>query len=453
MLMTLKSICRSLIALIAGFFIIYQTSFAQALSKQDEDFVDACVLKLAKERGLMLSPQLQIAYDECVEMLQKRKTGSATRAISPSFDCGKASTKVEKLICSNPELSQLDASLAETYKEALAKDRSVLNDQRAWNTQKNKCPDVECLKTAYEDRRLDLTNFIVRHDRAALNAGQASANASNSGGQESGLDFLFKQGGYWVDGEAPAGLSCNAILAQENFGTAFKRFTANQTEILIRIGGRHPSRGDPGVASQMNRNINVSTQYAVIQNTPTTRIKVSTRAPNGAIIEDFLELSPQNNTVVKYGVGECSGCDQAQLRVRQNFSEPKVMQWCSGNIGASQTQSSASPPSTSSARPAPPREQPGEAIKVSTGREWVKGWGRYVKYLNIQSASNDLTLSKVVMNRGNCQFRYATTARGGVNLPARVQFGDTVKVDIDHCDLIEAEITTNFGTATYSFRN
>lgn len=94
---------------------------------------------------------------------------------SPSFDCGKATTTVEKLICTNPELSKLDVSLAETYKEAVSKDRSIRDDQRSWNVEKNKCSDVDCLKTTYEDRISELTNFIVRHDRAALNQGQAQA--------------------------------------------------------------------------------------------------------------------------------------------------------------------------------------------------------------------------------------------------------------------------------------
>lgn len=283
------------------------------------------------------SPQVNTPSNQST---QPSTSAASAASTSPSFDCGKATSTAEKLICNNPELSKLDASLAETYKEAVSKDRSIRDDQRAWNTEKNNCADADCLKSAYEDRISDLTNFIVRYDRAALNQGQTNANTSTAGGVKSSLDFLFKQGGYWVDGESNAGQSCNTILAQENFGTAFKRYSANQTEILIRIGGQHPSRNDPSVASQINRNINVPSQYLVIQESPNPRIKVSSRAPNGATIEEFLEISSSNNTVVKYGVGECSGCDQAQLRARQNFSEPKVMQWCSGNIvGATQTQS------------------------------------------------------------------------------------------------------------------
>ena len=106
---------------------------------------------------------------------------SAT-ANSPSFDCRKATTTVEKLICTNPELSKLDLSLAEMYKEAVSKAPSIRDDQSSWNVEKNKCTDTDCLKTAYEDRISQLVNFIVRHDRAALRQDQASVNTSNGSG-------------------------------------------------------------------------------------------------------------------------------------------------------------------------------------------------------------------------------------------------------------------------------
>jgi len=325
--------------------------FQKDLNKATEYFTLAANLSsIEGKNNLLALGRIGIPPQASSSTSQTMASAPSATSNSPSFDCRKATTTVEKLVCNSPDLSKLDVSLAETYKEAVSKDRSIRDDQRAWNAEKNKCTDADCLKATYEDRISELTNFIVRHDRTALNQGQTSASASNDGGVQSGLDFLFKQGGYWVDGESTAGQSCNAILARENFAAAYKRFSANQTEILIRIGGQHPSKNDPSVASQINRNINVPSQYLVIQESPNPRIKVSTRAPNGATIEEFLELFLSNNTVVKYGVGECSGCDQAQLRVRQNFSGPKVMQWCNGNIGgASQTQpqTNARPPTPS----------------------------------------------------------------------------------------------------------
>ena len=40
-------------------------------------------------------------------------------ASAASFDCAKARTKVEKLICKDPQLSRQDEDLAKTYGEAL----------------------------------------------------------------------------------------------------------------------------------------------------------------------------------------------------------------------------------------------------------------------------------------------------------------------------------------------
>lgn len=44
---------------------------------------------------------------------------AASPAAAASFDCGKARTKVEKLICADPQLSRQDSELAVAYGEAL----------------------------------------------------------------------------------------------------------------------------------------------------------------------------------------------------------------------------------------------------------------------------------------------------------------------------------------------
>ncbi|WP_188013215.1 lysozyme inhibitor LprI family protein [Photobacterium damselae] len=43
-----------------------------------------------------------------------------TLAATPSFDCTKASSSVEELICSNNELATLDNTLNTVYKQAMA---------------------------------------------------------------------------------------------------------------------------------------------------------------------------------------------------------------------------------------------------------------------------------------------------------------------------------------------
>ncbi|MDR0666923.1 MAG: lysozyme inhibitor LprI family protein [Campylobacteraceae bacterium] len=71
---------------------------------------------------------------------------------SASFDCKKATTEVEKLICSNEELSQLDDELNKAYKEILNKTdnkEALIKEQRAWIKERNSCKDEACIKIFY----------------------------------------------------------------------------------------------------------------------------------------------------------------------------------------------------------------------------------------------------------------------------------------------------------------
>ena len=83
-----------------------------------------------------------------------------TSAQAASFDCRKARTKIEKLICSNDELSKLDEFLSEMYLRALNRDdikQQTIESQRQWlKYQRNACHDAVCIKSAYETRIKEL---------------------------------------------------------------------------------------------------------------------------------------------------------------------------------------------------------------------------------------------------------------------------------------------------------
>jgi uncharacterized protein YecT (DUF1311 family) len=76
--------------------------------------------------------------------------------ISPSFDCAKASTAVERLICSNNELAKADVQLAQAYKAALKQttDKPALkHEQAAWlKGQRNVCTDATTMLQVYQSR-------------------------------------------------------------------------------------------------------------------------------------------------------------------------------------------------------------------------------------------------------------------------------------------------------------
>jgi uncharacterized protein len=85
----------------------------------------------------------------------------ATAAYAASFDCTKATTKTEKLICADEKLSALDEQLANAYKTAseTVTDKNALKaEQKKWLKQKrNVCTDVACLSQVYQARISALT--------------------------------------------------------------------------------------------------------------------------------------------------------------------------------------------------------------------------------------------------------------------------------------------------------
>ena len=83
----------------------------------------------------------------------------------PSFNCARAKSQAEKLICADPELSDLDGSLGRTYQEAkeLATDKEAFaNETRAeWQRRENNCFDKICLLGWYANREHQLVTLIV----------------------------------------------------------------------------------------------------------------------------------------------------------------------------------------------------------------------------------------------------------------------------------------------------
>lgn len=78
-----------------------------------------------------------------------------------SFDCAKAATKIEKLICADTELSKLDEELNAAYKTALQdvnQASSIRQVQKEWMRGRNSCSDATCVKRAYDERLATLAS-------------------------------------------------------------------------------------------------------------------------------------------------------------------------------------------------------------------------------------------------------------------------------------------------------
>jgi uncharacterized protein YecT (DUF1311 family) len=77
-------------------------------------------------------------------------------AAGPSFNCGRVTSDILRLICATPDLAAADRTLAAAYSQALAAsaDPAALREsERAWVAARNAGPaDVEALRAAYAER-------------------------------------------------------------------------------------------------------------------------------------------------------------------------------------------------------------------------------------------------------------------------------------------------------------
>ena len=94
------------------------------------------------------------------ELGQTDSTTTGVTAWRPSFDCAKASTGSERLICSSAELSAADVELDKAYRAArrAARNKALMTAQQAiWRKSiRDACSDVECMLRAHEQRISEL---------------------------------------------------------------------------------------------------------------------------------------------------------------------------------------------------------------------------------------------------------------------------------------------------------
>lgn len=91
-------------------------------------------------------------------------------AQAASFDCAKAGTKVEKLICADETLSKLDEELSSAYKAAVKDEKqaeAIKQSQKQWMKERNECENIACAKASYQ-ARIHVLNVLSVQD-AKLN--------------------------------------------------------------------------------------------------------------------------------------------------------------------------------------------------------------------------------------------------------------------------------------------
>jgi len=138
----------------------------------------------------------------------------------PSFDCSRARSAAEHLICGDPELSELDASLARIYREAkrTAPDKAAFakESRDEWRRREATCTDKQCLLAWYARRRTQLTAYLPT-------AGESFSSAE-SVVQSGAASIDVSQSIATPDDGAPPGWHAALDAAQARFLTCVQSF-------------------------------------------------------------------------------------------------------------------------------------------------------------------------------------------------------------------------------------
>jgi uncharacterized protein YecT (DUF1311 family) len=107
----------------------------------------------------------------------------ASSAFAASFDCSKARSDVEKVICKDADISSLDDKLQHSYETALGSVRAsfkpeLTKEQRDWVIYiRNICQDAACLNKAYASR----IAVLARKEESIVD--ETSCQVPSGGGQ------------------------------------------------------------------------------------------------------------------------------------------------------------------------------------------------------------------------------------------------------------------------------
>jgi uncharacterized protein YecT (DUF1311 family) len=98
-----------------------------------------------------------------------KSSDSARSAFSPSFDCSRGTTSIEKLICRDQSLASMDSAMATAYEETLQRapadtKEAVRREQREWlsryaracNAVSSENDQKKCVADHLSGRTLDL---------------------------------------------------------------------------------------------------------------------------------------------------------------------------------------------------------------------------------------------------------------------------------------------------------
>lgn len=117
--------------------------------------------------------------DGCIDEGQRSEAEAPVRAPVKSapgdpvavWDCAKARTRVERLICDNPDIRAQDIRMGALYSELQTLGLSPERMQKAWlRNERGACNDADCLRAVYAER-IRVFESLARPDAASETVG------------------------------------------------------------------------------------------------------------------------------------------------------------------------------------------------------------------------------------------------------------------------------------------
>jgi hypothetical protein len=164
---------------------------------------------------------------------------------SASFDCAKAKTKIDKLVCGDPKLSELDEKVSARYKKVLELSpvrEDSKEQQREWvKGSRNTCKDAACLERAYASRISELEEDLKNLPFKPSLEKPLLTFPARSGEQIDATDIVKKEPleltGRISSGHDPAGATYDINSAKRYYTIRYAwELTDAQKDILDNIG-------------------------------------------------------------------------------------------------------------------------------------------------------------------------------------------------------------------------
>jgi uncharacterized protein len=226
--------------------------------------------------------------------------GSAAFGQGPSFDCAKAATKQEKLVCADAELSRRDELLAAAYRsareaakaESPAEPGRVLEFQRAWLRDLRSCGDKECLRERYAEQ-MDLMNLWTAPAGQGVRLLPRRFSVQQAGCGERGQESCFSYRAVWFEAvRAPSGAALERINAA--IAGRVQPKGGFQAEAAKRLAEyKKSARETPGYFEETSCAMEVSWSGDAVLSLAILTTAMQSTAAHGSSHQSYLNLDPR----------------------------------------------------------------------------------------------------------------------------------------------------------------